>query len=61
MNLQRINPPIPEFTFTCSKCMAKTSSKNGYADLDGKPFEDYYCSKCKDEIEAIPNKNTYHK
>ena len=23
-----------------------------YADLDGKPFESYYCENCKDDVES---------
>jgi len=50
MKIIPINPPKPEFYFTCVHCNKKSSSLTGYADLDGKPFQDYYCETCANEI-----------
>jgi uncharacterized protein YlaI len=62
MNLQKVigNP----FTVTCIKCgkkaMTGDETKDGqgriitsvfYADLKGKPFKDYYCNDCANEID----------
>ncbi|CAO0822469.1 hypothetical protein DFAR_3060042 [Desulfarculales bacterium] len=29
-----------------------------YADLDGKPFRDYYCGKCAEEVQCTTSKTT---
>lgn len=38
----------PAFRLECIKCGKKTQSDREpvYADLDGKPFVDYYCKPC---------------
>ena len=54
-NLQPVNPPGPCFRFLCVKCGRREQSittdgrENAYADLNGKPFVDYYCLKCAEE------------
>jgi hypothetical protein len=49
MKLAKVNP-CPVFLVTCIKCGKKVMSdiQPTYADLDGKPFKDYYCFKCVD-------------
>jgi len=42
MKLQKVKPP--KMLYTCIKCGKKTPEV--YADLDGKPFVDYYCEEC---------------
>ena len=53
MNLVRIYPYKPWFRFICKRCNisyctadAEYNDAGHYADLDGKPFEDYYCKDC---------------
>jgi len=33
---------------TCSRCFARVPLAEAFADLDGKPFTDYYCRDCAD-------------
>ena len=46
MNLQPINPPAPAFTCHCVACGGRVLSTDALADLDGRPFVDYYCRAC---------------
>jgi len=57
MNLQPINPPEPVFTSACCECHSPVNSQTGYADLDGKAFESYYCPGCADK--KTPGLNDY--
>jgi len=45
--------PLPIITVTCRQCGRSVSNKHDtiYADLNGKPFEAYYCRVCKKDIE----------
>lgn len=45
MNLELISDG-PVFVFSCKSCLRPTKSTVGFADLDGKPFADYYCAVC---------------
>ena len=38
----------------CVKCHNMFTLADGYADLDGEAFVDYYCAKCK-PVEVKPN------
>lgn len=46
MNLVKVDGT--PFTVTCVKCGRKAMSDkvNYYADIDGKPYKDYYCPTC---------------
>ena len=51
LNLKPIEPPVPLFKYTCVSCLgafptAVNFKSNGFADLNGKPFEAYYCPQC---------------
>jgi hypothetical protein len=47
MKLVKVNP-TPVFLVTCIKCGKNYHSDTAvtYADLEGKPFKDYYCVNC---------------
>tara|TARA_Y100000034_G_C6749765_1_gene333196 strand:+ start:536 stop:709 length:174 start_codon:yes stop_codon:yes gene_type:complete len=34
----------------CCNCGGTEYIEDMYADLDGKPFESYYCEKCSNEL-----------
>jgi len=50
MNLKKVTGPV--FTFTCLKCGVTFNTLEDaggvlpFADLDGEPFEAYYCPEC---------------
>lgn len=44
MKLVRIRPP--SWAALCVRCGRLAA----WADLDGKPFQDYYCDKCADQL-----------
>jgi hypothetical protein len=48
----------PEVSVTCSKCGRSVSSRNAFADLDGKAFESYYCHECATSPE-VKTRNVY--
>ena len=53
----RIKPTnlVPPFTYICTECRRSREAKPGhpvYADLDGKPFEAYYCASCYEKMTA---------
>ena len=52
MNLQKVTGK--PFRCTCVQCGWRNSTDNEdfTADLDGKPFKDYYCSKCTQKLNA---------
>lgn len=52
MNLQRIHPTTPLFSFFCFVCNKQSSSMAGYADLDGEPFKAYFCVYCAAELKS---------
>jgi len=61
MNLQPVTPSTPAFPFVCKGCNQRHQSGHvevarTYADLDGKPFEAYYCERCAEEIIALTKK-----
>lgn len=41
------------FSVLCIKCGNWTPAWDAFADLEGKPFEDYYCPKCAAEAEQL--------
>ena len=52
MNLQ---PAYPNgnFTATCKKCNKRmTADEPKFADLEGEPFNAYYCAECVNEIKS---------
>jgi len=38
-------------TVPCNFCKVRIPLAEAYADLDGKPFQDYYCETCANRIE----------
>jgi len=57
MNLKPIFPTKPPFYFSCCACGKRTASESETgpqprADLDGKPFRDYYCGPCARHIQV---------
>lgn len=61
MNLQPITGRA--FVFRCCACHARTDADSelglATADLDGKPFEDYYCGACS--LERSPRRTPDHR
>ncbi len=49
MKLRKVKP-YPGFFTTCKHCQTRLDSTKHeiFADLDGEPFEDYYCKACKE-------------
>ena len=52
MRLEKVSPP--DFWFACKGCNKTVSSRDAYADLDGKPFTDFYCENCALGASAAP-------
>lgn len=56
MNLQPVGgepgTAAGELQLTCKRCGAKGKAPTMKADLDGEPFEDYYCAHCASQLEA---------
>jgi hypothetical protein len=50
MNLQPITPRKPSIRVPCYKCGKWEDSGTGFADLDGEPFQTFYCKACADEL-----------
>ena len=52
MKLVQIYPiKAPFFTYKCKGCgFNKTADYGHMADLDGDPFDSYYCPACSDKI-----------
>jgi predicted RNA-binding Zn-ribbon protein involved in translation (DUF1610 family) len=51
---------LPSFSYTCRKCGKRQISEPrnvAYADLDGEPFNDYYCPRCATNHDARLNHN----
>ena len=47
--------PNGKFEATCKKCNKRmTADEPKFADLEGEPFNAYYCSKCAEELKAEP-------
>jgi len=44
MRLKRVGGP--SLNVTCCKCHATVNTAEAVADLDGKPWEAYYCPRC---------------
>jgi hypothetical protein len=45
-----------EFIIDCVKCGAKLYAGDGhdiYADIEGKPFKDYYCKTCANKSKIV--------
>ena len=49
MKLTKVNP-FPSFVVLCFNCNKRLYSweEDIFADLEGKPFKDYYCKACKE-------------
>jgi hypothetical protein len=47
--VQQSNPPIK---LQCVKCGKMVDADKLLADLDGKPFVDYYCKECTAEYDG---------
>lgn len=45
MRLIRVNP-IRENSLYCCKCKTYSPSRSTFADLEGTPFQSYYCDLC---------------
>ena len=58
MDLRPINPANPVFYATCAGCECRAPSylPNGdpflFADLDGEPFQAYFCADCAAKMRA---------
>jgi hypothetical protein len=51
MNLQRVSRGAQAaVTLTCCLCKHPVREVAAYADLDGKPFIDYYCEPCAEVV-----------
>jgi hypothetical protein len=51
MNLQRVGRYNGrEIRLICSECGVWTPDDQCYANLDGKPFKDYYCESCSNNV-----------
>jgi hypothetical protein len=51
MNLQRVSRYNGrEIRLICSECGVWTPDDQCYANLDGKPFKDYYCEPCSNNL-----------
>jgi NAD-dependent SIR2 family protein deacetylase len=46
MKIMPIYPPAPLLHMKCVKCASRITTRDGFADLDGRPFESYYCAQC---------------
>ena len=54
MRLVAISPPLrPGQSVVCCKCDKMTT--DAVADLDGRPFQDFYCPLCKKDVELDQN------
>jgi predicted SprT family Zn-dependent metalloprotease len=53
MNLQPVTGK--NFTTICAGCNKRMelAREHFFADLDGKPFEAYYCLKCSSELQEV--------
>ena len=46
MRLEPVNPPRGDVRVLCRRCGSWEDSSRAWADLDGKPFADFYCHDC---------------
>ena len=51
MNLQPVGSTYANYSIRCCKCDTYNPGPEMLADLDGTPFESYYCSNCAKEQE----------
>ena len=51
MNLRHCISQNKPFQIPCVKCHTPVWFHHAYADLDGKPFEDYYCAPCAMQLQ----------
>ena len=52
MNLQPVNV-LPKFSYICVGCRRRLTTLESapIADLDGVPFQSYYCTRCVPEAQ----------
>lgn len=57
MNLKPINPaPRPGlYKLLCCKCGQWTDGAETFADLDGEPFQAFYCAICATDLRDFRN------
>lgn len=60
MKLQPVSP-TPAFTAQCIVCKRRVQSDRGaiFADIEGTPWQDYYCAECAKPVP--PTANAYRK
>lgn len=54
MRLSKVRPGNQHFTVTCRQCLTRVSSEALWADLDGPPFQAYYCDECRKNPQPAP-------
>lgn len=58
MRIVKCDPFENKIIVRCLKCFEYVPLKHAYADLDGKPFIDYYCPTCAGSLihQEVENK-----
>ena len=47
---QKQSQTFVKMKLICCNCNQKTLNTEGFADIEGKAFQDYYCPTCADKI-----------